>query len=119
MKIKKGDQVVVFTGENSSSQPRQVLQVLDGGAKVIVQGVNQVYKHVKKGHPKSPSGGRLHMEMPISGSNVMYYCESCQKPSRLGLRFTAEGSKERFCKKCGTSCGTVSPAKKKSQAANN
>lgn len=117
MKIKKGDQVVVVSGENSSDQPRQVLQVLAGGGKVVVQGVNQVYKHVRRGHPKSPAGGRLHMEMPIHGSNVMYYCESCQKPSRLGLRYTETGSKERFCKKCGTACGTVSPAKKKYQQA--
>ncbi len=112
MKIKKGDQVVVISGEGATEQPRQILQVLNGGQKVVVQGVNQVYKHVRKGHPKSPAGGRLQMEMPIHSSNVMYYCESCQKPSRLGLRYTAEGSKERFCKKCQTACGTVSPAKK-------
>ena len=30
MKIKKGDQVVVISGEDASSQPREVLQVLDG-----------------------------------------------------------------------------------------
>ena len=35
-------------------------------AKVVVEGVNLVYKHVKRGHPKSPQGGRLRMEMPIS-----------------------------------------------------
>ncbi|HBN77489.1 MAG TPA: 50S ribosomal protein L24 [Planctomycetaceae bacterium] len=113
MKIKKGDQVVVITGENASSTPHLVLQVLKGGQKMVVQGVNQVYKHVKRGHPKSPSGGRLQMEMPIQSSNVMYYCESCSKPARLGLRYTEEGSKERFCKKCGTACGTISPPREK------
>ncbi len=113
MKIKKNDQVVVISGEHASPQPRQVLQVLQGGEKIVVQGVNQVYKHVRRGHPKSPAGGRLHMEMPIQSSNVMYYCESCQKPTRLGLRYTLVGAKERFCKKCGTACGSVSPAKAK------
>jgi large subunit ribosomal protein L24 len=111
MKIKKDDQVVVISGEYASQQPRKVLQVLDDGRKMIVQGVNQVYKHVRKGHPKSPSGGRLHMEMPIQSSNVMYFCESCQKPSRLGLRLTADNQKERYCKKCGTSCGEVGKKK--------
>lgn len=111
MKIKKEDQVVVISGEYASTQPRKVLQVLADGQKMIVQGVNQVYKHVRKGHPKSPAGGRLHMEMPIQSSNVMYYCESCQKPSRLGYRVTAEGQKERFCKKCGTACGNVGKPK--------
>ncbi|HCS54588.1 50S ribosomal protein L24 [Rubinisphaera sp.] len=113
MKIKKGDQVVVITGEDASSTPHQVLEVLKGGQKMVVQGVNQVYKHVKRGHPKSPSGGRLQMEMPIQSSNVMYYCESCSKPSRLGLRYTEEGSKERYCKKCNSSCGTISPPREK------
>lgn len=116
MKIKKDDQVIVTTGKGASEQPRKVLSVVQDGSKVVVQGVNLVFKHVKKGHPKSPSGGRLRMEMPISGSNVMYYCPSCQKPSRLGYRATEEGGKERFCKKCDASAGQVSPAKKKKAA---
>jgi large subunit ribosomal protein L24 len=29
----------------------------------------------------------------------------------LGARFLADGSKERFCKKCGASAGQVAPAK--------
>jgi len=111
MKIKKGDQVVVISGEDASSQPREVLQVLDGGAKVVVKGVNEVFKHVRRGHPKSPAGGRLQMEMPIHSSKVMFYCESCDKASRLGLRYTEDGAKERFCKKCDRSVGQVSPAK--------
>lgn len=114
MKIKKGDHVVVITGDYASSSPRLVLQVIAGGQKMIVQGVNQVYKHVKRGHPKSPSGGRLQMEMPIQSSNVMYYCESCQKPTRLGLRYNDDGAKVRYCKKCSTACGReISPKRAK------
>jgi large subunit ribosomal protein L24 len=40
---------------------------------------------------------------------VMYYCEACQSGVRLGLRFTSDGAKERFCRKCGKSAGQVSP----------
>jgi large subunit ribosomal protein L24 len=29
----------------------------------------------------------------------------------LGARFLADGSKERFCKKCGASAGQIAPAK--------
>ncbi len=111
MKIKKGDSVVVTTGDDKSPTPRRVIQVLDNGKKVLIQGVNQVWKHVRRGHPKSPQGGRLHLEMPIQSSNVMYYCESCNKPSRLGLRYVGDGAKERFCRKCEKAVGTVSPAK--------
>lgn len=111
MKIKKGDSVVVIAGDEKSSTPHRVVQVLAGGRKVLVQGVNQVWKHVRRGHPKSPQGGRLHLEMPIQSSNVAYYCESCNRPSRLGLRYTDDGAKERFCRRCQTAVGTVTPPK--------
>lgn len=113
MRIKKNDLVVVITGDEKSPTPRRVLQVLEGGQKVLVQGVNRVWKHVKRGHPKSPQGGRLHLEMPMQSSNVMYYCQSCSRPSRLGLRYAADGSKERFCKRCQTAVGVVSPPKER------
>lgn len=109
MKIKKGDMVVVISGDESAATPKRVSQVLVGGMKVVVEGVNVVQRHVKKGHPKSPQGGRLRFEKAIFASNVMYYCDSCKRPVRIGFRFAADGSKERFCKKCNTSAGRVSP----------
>jgi len=27
-------------------------------------------------------------------------CESCAKPTRVGFKFTEEGKKVRYCKKC-------------------
>lgn len=112
MKIKRGDMVVVVAGDDKSSTPRQVEQVLDNGKKVVIEGVNMVFKHVRRGHPKSPQGGRLQMEKPIQSSNVMYYCNTCGQGVKLGLRFVEDGSKERFCRKCGTRVGTVSPPRK-------
>ncbi len=109
MKIKKGDMVVVISGDEAAALPKRVSQVLLGGMKVVVEGVNVVQRHVKKGHPKSPQGGRLRFEKAIYASNVMFYCDACKKPVRIGLRFAADGSKERFCKKCNISAGRVSP----------
>lgn len=109
MKIQRGDNVVVIAGDDSSSTPRQVVSVLDGGKKVVIEGVNRVYKHVKRGHPKSPQGGRLQMELPIDSSNIQYYCSSCNQPSRLGYRYREDGAKERYCKKCSATAGTISP----------
>lgn len=111
MKIKRGDQVVVIRGEEKSASPRRLAQVADGGQQVVVEGVNLVYRHVKKGHPKSPQGGRLRKEMPIDSSNVMYYCGTCQRGVRLGYRMLPDGAKERFCRKCKNSAGIVSPPK--------
>ncbi|MEZ6066196.1 MAG: 50S ribosomal protein L24 [Planctomycetaceae bacterium] len=88
-----------------------MLQVLADGEKVVVEGVNLVYKHVKRGHPKSPSGGRLRLETAIHSSNVMYFCPSCNQVSKLGMRYLNDGAKERFCRKCSASAGQISPAK--------
>ena len=68
-----------------------------------------MYKHVKRSQ-KHPQGGRLSKEMPVDLSNVMYVCESCGSRTRLGARFTDEGAKERFCRKCGASAGEIAPA---------
>jgi large subunit ribosomal protein L24 len=117
MKIKRGDQVVVISGNQASSTPHKVTQVLNGGSKVLIEGINRVFKHVKRGHPKSPQGGRLNLEMPIDTSKVMFYCGSCNKGVRVGFRFQPNGGKERFCKSCGTALGSVGPAKTKAAAA--
>ena len=113
MRIHKGDNVVVVAGNDSSEVPRQVIEVIDGGEKLVVEGVNRVHKHVKRGHPKSPQGGRLVVEMPIDASNVMLYCGSCNKPSRVGYRYADDGRKERFCRRCKAIVGgSISPARK-------
>ena len=113
MKIRKGDQVVVISGDAKGPQPRRVLSVLASEGKVVVQGVHVVYKHVKRNHPKSPQGGRLEVEMPIPVSRVMFYCESCSSKTRLGYRYDDEGAKERFCRKCSTTVNRVSPPRAK------
>lgn len=113
MKIKQGDMVLVTVGNDASDTPHKVLHVVNNGQKVVLEGVNLVYKHVRRGHPKSPQGGRLRVEMPIQSSNVRYYCYNCHVGTRLGLRYTKDGAKERFCRKCDTSAGIVSPPKKR------
>ena len=56
--------------------------------------------------------GVLKKDMPIQLSNLKYVCPSCNASARLGARFLEDGSKERFCKKCGASAGEIAPAKK-------
>jgi large subunit ribosomal protein L24 len=109
MRIKRGDSVVVVTGDQKGPTPRRVIQVLEGGRRLLVEGINRVFKHVRRGHPRSPQGGRLQLEVPIDASNVKLYCGSCNQAVRAGYRYTNEGAKERFCKTCGASVGAVSP----------
>lgn len=116
MLIKAGDSVVVISGGDSikeddgSRRVHNVIQVDRDKGKALVEGVNLVWKHVRRSQ-KYPQGGRLRKEMPIDISNLMYQCSSCKKGVRLGVRYLDDGSKERYCKKCGTSAGQIAPAR--------
>jgi large subunit ribosomal protein L24 len=110
MLIRTGDTVEVIAG-NDSGQKSRVIKVDRETGKAIVEGVNRVKKHIRRSQ-KYPQGGVLSKEMPVQLSNLKYFCPSCNKAARLGARFLDDGSKERFCKKCGASAGQVAPAKK-------
>lgn len=114
MWIRAGDLVEVIAGEDRGTAGRptrgKVLRVDRKSGKVVVEGVNRVYKHVRRSR-KNPQGGRLSMEMPVPMSNVLLVCEKCGAATRTGARFLDDGAKERFCKKCGASNGPIAPAK--------
>jgi len=72
MLIKVNDTVVVLTGDDAGVRSR-VLAVDRQARTVVVEGVNRVYKHVRRSQ-KNPQGGRLSKELPIRASNVMLVC---------------------------------------------
>lgn len=113
MKIRKGDLVVVTAGDDSSASPRKVLEVLGTSGKVVVEGINRVFKHVKRGHPKSPQGGRLSKEMPVDASNLAVFCDKCGKGVRVGYSYAEDGTKRRVCKKCDHVFNVISKANPK------
>jgi large subunit ribosomal protein L24 len=106
MHVKVDDMVEVIAGVDKIRA--KVLKVLPAKGKVVVEGVNRVYKHMRRSQ-RNPQGGRLSKEMPINASNVMLICEACGKPARTGARYRDDGSKERYCKKCGASNGLIAP----------
>ncbi len=110
MHIKVDDTVQVIAGDDRGQQGR-VLSVDRQAGKLVVEGVNRVYKHVRRSQ-KNPQGGRLSKEMPVQISNVLLLCAKCGKGVRTGARFSADGSKERFCRKCGVSLGQLAPPKR-------
>jgi large subunit ribosomal protein L24 len=107
MWIREGDIVEVLAGDERGTRGK-VLKVDRLKGKLTVEGVNRVYKHVRRSQ-KNPQGGRLSMEMPVSQSNVALVCESCQAAGRVGVRYLDDGSKERYCRKCGAGNGQVAP----------
>lgn len=110
MHIKLNDTVLIIAGDDLGERGK-VLKVDHKANKLVVEGVNRVYKHVRRSQ-RNPQGGRLSKEMPISASNVMLVCEKCGQPSRTGVRFLDDGSKERYCKACGAGNGEIAPARK-------
>jgi large subunit ribosomal protein L24 len=114
MRIRKDDTVVVITGDDAggkSATIARVLRVLADEGRVIVEGVNRAYKHLRRSR-RNPQGGRLSKEMPVDVSNVMLYCQQCKRGVRAGARYGADGHKERFCKKCGAALGALSKPRK-------
>src|SRR5438445_2800228 len=98
MKIRKDDMVEVIAGDDKGT-PKQrrvakVLRVLPERNKIVVEGINRVYKHLKPSQ-KNQQGGRLSKEMPIDVSNVMLFCSTCGRGVRIGHRFTDSGQKQR------------------------
>lgn len=109
MHIRAGDTIEVICGDERGSREK-VLRVLPRRGKLIVEGVNRVYKHLR-GTRNNPQGGRLSKEMPIDISNVMLVCPKCNQASRTGTRRNEAGAKERYCKKCGGVVAELMPAK--------
>jgi large subunit ribosomal protein L24 len=108
MHVRKDDLVEVIAGDDAErGRARRVLRVLPDEGKVVVEGVNRVYKHVKPSR-RNPQGGRLSKEMPVDASNVLLYCPHCRRGRRAGRRYTDTGAKERYCKKCGGGLGLLS-----------
>ncbi|MEX0586199.1 MAG: 50S ribosomal protein L24 [Pirellulales bacterium] len=110
MHIRVDDTVEVIGGDDRKVRAK-VLRVIGDRGKLIVEGVNRVYKHMRRSQ-RNPQGGRLSKEMPVDASNVMLVCESCGKPARTGVRYRDDGSKERYCKKCGAGTGLLAPPRK-------
>jgi len=97
LKIKKGDMVVVTTGDNKGKQGR-IVEVDRKTDRVVVEGVNMMKKH-RKPSAQSPQGGIDSIAVGINISNVMLL--EANKGTRVGRRRNSEGKLERFSKKSG------------------
>ncbi len=106
MHIRKDDIVEVLTGDDKGKRGR-VLRVLRKDGKVVVEGVNRVYRHLKPSR-RNPQGGRLSKEMPLDASNVALIDPQTNRPTRVGTRYLADGTKELYAKKSGARIRTLS-----------
>jgi large subunit ribosomal protein L24 len=97
--IKKGDTVIIITGE-SKGQKGRVLEINRDKNKAIVEGVNMVSKHTKP-NAKAPQGGIIKKEAPVHISNMMLVDPTTGKPTRIGRKLNDKNKLVRFSKKSG------------------
>ena len=98
MKIKKGDNVQVLSG-NDKGKTGEVLEVNPKTDKIIVKDVNIRKKHVKA-RKQGEESGILSVECAIPSSKVNVVCSKCGKATKVGYSIEKD-QKVRVCKKCG------------------
>jgi large subunit ribosomal protein L24 len=97
-KIRTGDEVIVISGRNRG-QTGKVRQVIVETDRVVVEGVNIVIKHLRRGRARQ--AGRVEVEAPLHVSNVMLLDPETKQPTRVGVRRNDDGKNERYSKKTG------------------
>ncbi len=98
MRLRNDDNVLVISGRDRGKQGR-IQQVMNGGEKVMVEGINVVTRHSKPS-ANVRQGGIIQKEMPLHASNVMLVCTQCNRPARTSFTILADGVKARVCKRC-------------------
>jgi len=98
-KIKKGDYVVVLSG-NDKGRKGEVLSVSPAAERVVVKGVRLVKRHVKPSQA-DPDGGIKTFEAPIHVSNVAHIDPKDNVATRVGFKVLKDGKKVRVAKKSG------------------
>ena len=97
--IKKGDTVMVISGDSKGQQGR-VLMVDLSKDKAIVEGVNMVAKHARP-NADNPKGGIIHKESPIHVSNLKVI-DGKGDPTRIGRKLDDKTNKSvRYSKNSG------------------
>ena len=89
-RIKKGDEVMVMSGNNKGSRGQVEKVVYDANrvaTHVIVTGVNIRIKHTRPDPSKEVVGGRVSKEAKIHISNVMPFSEESKKAERVKIKF--------------------------------
>ena len=103
-RIRKGDMVFVRSGDDKG-RTGKVLRLV-GEDRVVVEGLNVVWKHLKPTQ-QAQKGGRIRREAAIHISKVQPVDPKTGKGTRVKFT-TADGQKRRVAAKTGTDLGVVS-----------
>ena len=102
LRIKKGDQVIVITGEDKG-KTGEVIKAMPTENKVLVQGINLVKRHQKPS--QTNPGGIVTKEAAINASNVALIDPKSGKATRVKYSIDKKGVKTRVATKSGEVIG--------------
>ncbi|OHB47609.1 MAG: 50S ribosomal protein L24 [Planctomycetes bacterium GWF2_41_51] len=91
--IKKGDMVEVIAGAGKGTTGR-VMKVMPTKDRVVVEGINRRFKHVKPSR-KYPQGGRIQIEEPVHISNILPVNPKTSAGTRVRFETDKKGVKKR------------------------
>ena len=104
MLIRRDDTVVLIAGKDKGKTGR-VLRTEPAKRRVYVEGLNIVKRHTRPRSVQDPqkaqSSGIIDQEGPIHVSNVMLVDPADNKPTRVGVRKTDAGKRQRYSKRSG------------------
>ena len=103
-RIKSGDLVQVIAGRDKGKRGR-VLKVLRKSERVLVEGVNRVFKH-RRPTQQNPKGERRQQDAPIHASHVMLVDPDTSKQTRVRFEIR-DGAKHRIAVKSGADLGRI------------
>ncbi len=104
-KIRKNDRVEVISGDHKGAQGR-VLRGDPVNQKVVIEGVNLVYRHLKPSRA-NPQGGRIRKEAAIHVSNVLAVDPKTSRGSRVHFKVERDSAGQVVSKHRVTKGGTV------------
>lgn len=96
--------MIVIAGTDKGKTGK-VLRVITDKNRVVVEGVNRLWKHVRPSQ-RTPQGGRIQKDAPIHLSNVMPVDPSTGRGTRVKFE-TREGEKRRIAVASGTDLGRL------------
>ena len=97
IKLKKGDEVLVLAGKDKGKKGK-IIKMIPKKNKAIVSDINKVKKNQKPDN--NQAGGIIEKEMPIDVSNLSYFDNSTNKPSKIGFKLD-NNKKVRILKSTG------------------
>ena len=98
MPIKKGDTVVVISGQDKGKKGR-VLKSFPDTQKVVVEKVNFIKKHTRPTQ-QNQKGGIIKKEAPIHVSNIKLFNEKINEITKA-VYIKSGDTRVRVCKKTG------------------